>query len=451
MPSNVKSPITMAQLLLHVPGSVQPRPIGWLSQFGENLRVSFETDYIEDKTRPTLSQLYTGTDEGQTRAILRAIDDERLVRIGKLPSFFSNLLPEGTNRERLAAQRGVDVEDELELLAAAGHDLTGAIEVVPSKDVPTEVLQLHATKNFEPMEPATVAAPVEDGFSIDGIQTKFSMVKEGRQYVVRRGTAAGDFIAKLPSQKHRDLVTNEAICMRMAAAVGVNTARTEVRPITDLDVPEHVKDSFGEFLLVERFDRFKRGDGSTGRIHFEELTQAIGLDARQKYRGLESAMVALLTILKRTDEGSREDIEEAFRRWTVNALLGNTDAHSKNWGLIYRDGRNARLSPAYDLVCVASYFEGAAPNEYALNRKMDESLRMWGEDRAEALVKAAGLLQYNPIRRVVRETQKLAVEVWPKLLEEAPARVRNTISLRLKELVPAPAASATASRRKPHA
>lgn len=234
--------------------------------------------------------------------------------------------------------------------------------------------------------------------------------------------------------------------MRLAAAVGVNTARTEVLPITDLDVPDHVKDSFDEFLLVERFDRFKRDDGSTGRIHFEELTQAIGLDARQKYRGLESAMVALLTILKHADRGSREDIEEFFRRWTVNALMGNTDAHSKNWGLIYRDGRNARLSPAYDLVCVASYFEGAATNEYALHRKMNESLRMWGEDRAEAMVKAAGLLQYNPIRRVVRETKKLAAKVWPQMLEEAPERVRNTISLRLKELVARPGAPTATAR-----
>lgn len=449
MTSHAKSAITMAQLLLHVPESVQPRPIGWLSQFGENLRVSFEADYIGDRGRPTLSQLYTGIDDGQTRAILRAIDDERLVRIGKLPSFFSNLLPEGTNRERLAAQRGVDVEDELELLAAAGHDLTGGIEVLPANEVPDAVLQLHVTKNFEPVEPSTVAAPVEDGFSIDGIQTKFSMVQEGRQYVVRRGTAAGDFIAKLPSLKLRDLVTNEGICMRLAAAVRVNTARTEVRPIADLDVPEHVKGSFSEFLLVDRFDRFKRNDGSTGRIHFEELTQAIGLDARQKYRGMESAMVALLTILKRSDVGSREDIEEFFRRWTVNALLGNTDAHSKNWGLVYRDGRNARLSPAYDLVCVASYFDGAGPNEYALNRKMDESLRVWGEDRAEAMAKAAGLLQYNQIRRVVRETQKQAVERWPRLLQEAPDRVRNTISSRLKELVPTSGSSAASARREP--
>jgi serine/threonine-protein kinase HipA len=131
--------------------------------------------------------------------------------------------------------------------------------------------------------------------------------------------------------------------------------------------------------------------------------------------------------------------------------MGNTDAHSKNWGLIYPDGRNARLAPAYDLVCVAAYFDSTEPNALALNRKLDESLRAWGEDRAEALARAAGFLQFNRARRVVRETQKVAAATWPALLEGAPASVRNTVLARLKELVPAPrpAAHASSGRRAP--
>lgn len=433
---SAKNVITMAQLLLHTPGALLPRPIGWLSQFGDNLRVSFSDDYISEESRPTLSQLYLGANDSESRAILRAIDDERLVRIGKLPTYFSNLLPEGLNRERLAEQRGVDVEDELELLAAAGHDLSGGVEVAPANDVPDRVLALHVTKNLEPVEAATVAVPAEDGFSIDGIQTKFSMVHDGRRYVVRRGKIAGDFIAKLPSTKFRDLVLNEGICMRLAAAAGVTTARTEVRPISELDVPDHVKDEFGEFLLVHRFDRFKRTDGSTARVHFEELIQAIGLDARRKYFRLDSAMKALLTILKTSDASGSDDFDEVFRRWTVNALIGNTDAHSKNWGLIYPDGRHAQLSPAYDLVSVASYFDSVNPGELAVNRAMDKALRAWGADQAEALAKEAGLLQFNRARRIVRDTQKIAQAAWPTLLEEAPERVRSTISLRLKALMP---------------
>ena len=46
-------------------------------------------------------------------------------------------------------------------------------------------------------------------------------------------------------------------------------------------------------------------------------------------------------------------LREAVRRTVFNLLVGNGDAHLKNWSLIYPDRRRARLSPAYDLVCTA--------------------------------------------------------------------------------------------------
>jgi serine/threonine-protein kinase HipA len=95
----------MAQLLLHTPQDGVEN-IGWLSQFGNNIRVSFAQEYIENPNRLTLSQVFIGGNETQTLEILRARDDERLVRIARLPGYFGNLLPEGHNRDRLAKERG---------------------------------------------------------------------------------------------------------------------------------------------------------------------------------------------------------------------------------------------------------------------------------------------------------------------------------------------------------
>ena len=426
--------VTMAQVLLHGPGGAQPHAIGWLSEVGDNLRVSFADDYVADTGRPTLSQLYRGDGEGDTKAILTAVNDERLVRIRSLPTWFSNLLPEGTNRERLAEQRGCSTEDELELLAAAGHDLSGAVEIVPAHDVPSAVVELHATRHLEPLQPNAVAAPMDDGFSVDGIQTKFSMVEENRHYVVRRGTEAGAFIVKLPFARRRDIVLNEGICYELARAAGIATAEASVRPIAEFGGPRGVAEAFDEFLLVKRFDRIEREDGSTARIHFEELTQALGLSGADKYKHLRRSMRALLGLLKNSDTAGQPDIDEFFRRWTAYALMGNTDAHSKNWGLIYRDGVNLQLAPAYDIVCVASYFDDADPRLLAHNRAMDVELRKWNEDDAEALAKSAGLLSFNRARRIVRETRKAALETWPALLEKAPDPVRLTITQRLFDL-----------------
>ncbi|CAN5481925.1 type II toxin-antitoxin system HipA family toxin [soil metagenome] len=442
-----KSAITMAEVRLHLPSSTASQRVGWLSEVGDSLRLSFDPEYVGNAGRLTLSQLYRGATAQETVQILNAVNDERLVRVKLLPAFFSNLLPEGRNRERLAQRRGCDVTDELNLLAAAGHDLSGAVEVLPGLQVPSDVLELHVTQHLDAIEPLAVAAPLEDGFSVDGFQTKFSAVQDGERYVVRSGDTAGSFLAKLPYAQHPDVVRNEATCYRLAAAVGMNTAQVSVEPIDKLDVPDSVKETFDQFLLVRRFDRVALPDGLTGRIHFEELTQALGIDARHKYRNLEGAMRALLVMLKSSDASGQQDIDEFFRRWTVNALMGNTDAHAKNWGLLYPDGIHPVLAPAYDLVCVAAYFDPLVGMRLATNERMDRSLRMWGEDAAEALAKSANLLTFNRVRKVVRDTQKLAAATWPALLQDAPLSVRETILERLRSMVRAPIKPARLERQ----
>lgn len=45
------------------------------------------------------------------------------------------------------------------------------------------------------------------------------------------------------------------------------------------------------------------------------------------------------------------------RRLLINILLGNVDAHMKNWTLIYNDRQSLSLSPLYDVVFTAPYIE----------------------------------------------------------------------------------------------
>jgi serine/threonine-protein kinase HipA len=144
-------------------------------------------------------------------------------------------------------------------------------------------------------------------------------------------------------------------------------------------------------------------------------------------------MRSLLAILASAD-APQTDVDEVFRRWTAYALMGNCDAHTKNWGFVYPDGRAARLAPAYDLLCVTAYFDPADPSGWAVNRKMDESMRRWNEDAAEALAKSAGLLTFNRARRIVRATRAQAAAAWPALLKDAPERVATTIARRLADL-----------------
>lgn len=435
--------IRYLRLYLHQPAALGAgrRGIGYLSQYGDILRVSFDAEYIADPARPTLSLAYRGDSEAATRQILTSARDARLVRTdGRWPAYFQNLLPEGHNRDRLARERGCGPDDEFELLAAAGHDLMGALEVEPvppREGIPDVVRHWHTTQGLDVLEPGFVEYPVEDAASLPGVVTKFSAVQDGRRYVVRRRGAAGSVILKLPTTAHPDLVDNEFTGYRLCRALGLECAQAAIVTRAEADLPESLP--FDSLLAVQRFDHLP--DGS--RIHMEEFNQVLGYTPRQKYgRGLLHDGTTMLRVLDRLSSRPVQDVREFVTRMVAFTLLGNTDAHLKNWALIYPDGRTPCLAPLYDPVCVAAFFEGTPPTQYAVNRAIDKTLRALTWADLEALLKAAGLLRAPRYVAWAREAVAQAQAEWPALLAEAPASLRATVLERLQGGV-----ALTASRR----
>ena len=426
--------IRYLRMYLHAPGgdASRRRSIGWLSQYGDILRVSFDPGYVDDPARPTLSLAYRGADEAATRAILGSARDARVSRgDGHWPGYFQNLLPEGHNRERLAQQRGCRADDEFELLAAAGHDLMGAIEVEPvprAEGIPDTVRHWHTALGLDVLEPGFVELPVEDAAAIPGVVTKFSAVQDGRRYVVRRHGAAGSFILKLPTVRHPDLVANEIAGYRLCGALSLDCAEASVIGRADADLPEQLP--FEQILAVRRFDRTPDG----GRIHMEEFAQVLQYEPRQKYgRGLAIDGPAMLRVLDRLSPNPVADVRECVRRIVAFILLGNSDAHLKNWALRYPDGVAPVLAPLYDPVCVAAFFEQVPGGDYAVNRAIDAKLRGFGWAALEALLRDAGLLRPARLLAIARDTVRQARAEWPALLadEAIPPAVRRCVQARL--------------------
>ncbi|MBK6692250.1 MAG: HipA domain-containing protein [Myxococcales bacterium] len=420
--------IRTLRVLLHLP-SGERRSVAFLSQFGDIVRLSFEESYIEDAARPALSLAYRGATESDTRAILRATRDVRLVRSdGHLPTWFSNLLPEGHNRQRLARERGCSESDEFELLAAAGRDLAGAVELEPltGDAIPPAVLAWHASMGLEVAAAELVAEPVLDAASLAGLVTKFSAIKEGRRYVVKRHGQAGAYILKLPSTRHPDWVDNELTGYRLAGVLDLDCAEVARVPRREVDLPDEVE--FAHVLAVKRFDRGEAGR----RVHMEEMAQAMQFEPRRKYgRGLELDFPAMLRLLDRLSGEPARDVKEAVRRLVAFILMGNTDAHLKNWALIYPGGVTPTLSPLYDPVCVTAWFDELAPQEYALNRRIDAELSSLDWPRLRALIDAAGVPRAARLVQVAKETVKQAKAKWPGILRDAPPNVRKSVSARL--------------------
>jgi serine/threonine-protein kinase HipA len=425
----VTASIRFLRLYLHLPDR-RRRSIGFLSQFGDVLRVSFDDDYIEDAARPTLSLAYRGATEADTRAILRSPRDVRLVRTdGHWPAWFANLLPEGHNRERLARERGCAEDDELELLAAAGHDLAGAVEVEPARveaGIPDAVRVWHAAMGIDVSHPEVVAEPIEDGASLAGVVTKFSAVKDGRRYRVKREGRPGAYILKLPSTRHPDLVDNELTGYRLAGALDLDCAEASRVARADAELPEHVE--FPYVLAVKRFDRGPEG----ARIHMEEMAQAMQYMPREKYgRGLATDLPIMLRLLDRLSAQPVADVREIVRRLVAFVLMGNTDAHLKNWALRYPDGTNPVLSPLYDPVCVTAWFAALAPHEYALNRRIDRTMVELDWPALRAALDAAGVPRAPHLLRVAKDTVREAKAKWPAILLDAPDNLRASVEARL--------------------
>lgn len=410
------------------------RPIGYLSQYGDILRVSFDKDYIEDPHRPVLSLGYRGTTEAETRAILSAARDVRLVRTdGRWPVYFQNLLPEGHNRLRLAKERGCGADDEFELLAAAGHDLMGGVEVEPvpgNEGIPDTVRHWHTALGLDVLEPGFVEFPMEDAASLPGVVTKFSAVQEGRRYVVKRHGAAGSYILKLPTTRHPDLVENEFTGFRLAEALGLSCAKATILSREEAALPENV--SFSQILCVERFDR---GAGGT-RIHMEEFAQVLQYTPGQKYgKGLFEDYSGMLRILDQLSARPAQDVQEFVGRFIAFVLMGNTDAHLKNWALRYVNPAQLELAPLYDPVCVTALFANVPAADYAINRAIDAKLKALTWDDIAELLRLADIPRRSFLLQLAKKTVRQAQAEWPALLKDAPDSVRVAVTERLEGAV----------------
>jgi serine/threonine-protein kinase HipA len=139
--------------------------------------------------------------------------------------------------------------------------------------------------------------------------------------------------------------TNEAYCMRVAAAVGLDVARTDLASIGGRPC-----------LYVERFDRAVDESGRVSRLHQEDLCQALGILPAAKYEANGGPSVARAVDLLRS-LGSRRaavDINAFVKAVLANFLLGNSDAHGKNYSLLHHP-EGVRLAPLYDVVSTAVY------------------------------------------------------------------------------------------------
>ena len=352
------------------------------------IEFAFAAGYLAARRRPVLGQYFEDHLDEVQRSQTR------------LPPFFSNLLPEGGLRELLARRANVHHEREADLISVLGEDLPGAVVVRrmdPASDDDDHLAHQHDL-------PEVMADELR--FSLAGAQLKFSVLYRAgtRGPTVPINGRGGNWIAKLPSETYANVPENEYEMVQWAARAGITIPEVALVKVGEIEgLPVQV-DPQRRVFLSRRFDRPEMG----ARVHQEDFAQVRNVRVSARYGELTYTNLARIV---RAVAGE-QDFDEVIRRLTFNILIGNGDAHLKNWSLIYPDGVAARLSPAYDLVATVTYIPA---DKLALKLSRENRFDRIRLQHFEQLADKVDLPRARVVD-VVRETIDRAITSWPESL-----------------------------------
>ncbi|PKO94402.1 MAG: type II toxin-antitoxin system HipA family toxin [Betaproteobacteria bacterium HGW-Betaproteobacteria-10] len=276
--------------------------------------------------------------------------------------------PDAWGRHLLARRLEHDV-DEMEALTLCATDGVGNIALGELSDERSRVLSMDEfLAILGEIESGTVIASDLEAQVLDAVQNGTSLGGTKPKLTISRDNV--HYLAKFPEPgDSRWLPHIESAMLKLGRQCGIRTCDGEVW---------HLPGGQRAALLVKRFDRettsqgiYRRGFVSAHALLRLDLnppsqndtltfaTQGFSLQTlRKSYVSLASDMLKWCG----SQEIHREERRELWRRIVFNALIRNSDDHSKNHGLLCDDMRKQhwRLAPAFDLVAPISSTEHCA-------------------------------------------------------------------------------------------
>jgi len=332
--------------------------------------------------------------------------------------FFSGILPEQSKREIIARNLGISARNDYAMLERIGGECAGAVTFVPEGQALPD--RHYGYRRLEPPELAAILKELpkrpllagEEGIrlSLAGAQDKIAVRIEGDAVCLPLGGAPSTHILKPAVERFEGVVFNEAICMKLAAEAGLPAASVETRKVDGID-----------YLLVERFDRIRRpapgGEPVVERLHQEDFCQALGIVPEYKYQKEGGpSLKQCFELLRAISSAPVIDLARLLDAVIYNHLVGNNDAHGKNFSLLYRSiGREdpeIRLSPLYDVVSTL-YYPELSP-EMAMRIGGESSSEKVTAKNFEQLAEEAGLAK-PLVRGRVAELASKVIAALPRV------------------------------------
>jgi serine/threonine-protein kinase HipA len=288
-------------------------------------------------------------------------------------AYFGGLLPESEMARKAIGKRyGVNHHNSFSLLKAIGYDCAGAVSLHPME----ELIQPESIKSF-PLEGSVLSEqdlyqhirelPKKPLFlgteglrlSLAGVQDKAAVCLIDNQIALPQNGCPTTHILKPVIQVFDGMVHNEYLCLKLAARIGLAVPHVEIRWAQD--VP---------YLLIERYDRIVR-DHQVHRLHQEDFCQALGIVSSRKYQSDGGPdFKSCFELLYNNTTQPVKDRNALAALMVFNYLIGNMDAHGKNFSLLHRPMRGQamdmllglthaedfiELTPVYDVACTRAY------------------------------------------------------------------------------------------------
>ncbi len=348
------------------------------------------------------------------------------VAADRLLPWLANLLPE-THLAEIGQRLKVSPQDIVGLLGHIGRDTAGALSIGAPREPGIHLQPVPDLGVLERILDELPAKPFLVGergvsMSLAGVQEKLPVfVDQGGAISIPVDGTPSTHILKPDSKRLAGSVENEAFCLALARACGLDAAEATIGVAGKR-----------RYLLVKRYDRFTDPQGEIRRLHQEDLCQLTGHFPSQKYERSSTGRGVTLKMMF----AAISDLISPSARLTLldavifNVLICNSDSHAKNYSVLIGAGGSAKMAPLYDLMCAAEY------------RQVDQSLPQGIASRFnapdlrradwEALADELGLSGASTVRRVLELAERVSAacdEVAPQVeaLAGDPVRVLEKI------------------------
>ena len=274
-----------------------------------------------------------------------------------IENYVWGLLPDDPQtRAEMGRREGVSPRSPFAMISAYGRDTPGAIQIVPP-DKSQEVRQQKgklvriSEKKLAEFLANLVKNPgqivIEKGggkFSLPGAQPKKAICYINGRWYEPTGRKPSTHILKPPHAHLSDQVENEYFCARLARAIGLSVANTEIVAISGT-----------KHILVERYDRvrFNQGKqvpltaagGAVYRVHQEDFCQSLSIPPDKKYQCEGGpSMRTIMNVLSASGDPVT-DRDRFMKACMFNYVILGVDAHAKNYSVLFERGWRFRLAP----------------------------------------------------------------------------------------------------------